>query len=106
MTLGQMVKMVFSIHNTLSDALVVIGLIGCILIAALMTSTNLNQPVLMALFGVAIGGTVIGVWNINVDNAVNILIFEMCVVIYALIFANQDITISDTLSIKKKNKKM
>lgn len=81
MTFGQLIEQILSLHITSSDVLIIVEVISCILISGLMIFSTLNRPLLWAWAGVIFGTTINSVWNIELLSALEILLFEIIILL-------------------------
>lgn len=81
MTFGQLVEQIFSLHITSADVLIIVEVIGCILISGLMELSTMSRPLLWTLAGMIFGTTIKSVWNIELIVAIEILVFEIIILL-------------------------
>lgn len=81
MTFGQLIEQIFSSHITSSDVLIIVEVIGCILISGLMEFSTMSRPLLWTLAGMIFGTTIKSVWNIELIVAIEILFFEIIILL-------------------------
>ena len=87
MTFEETIEKIFSLHITLPDIWVIVGIIGCVLVSGLMLFSKLNRPLLWNLAGILFGITVINVLNIEFVLAAFILIFEIVILFLGGLYA-------------------
>lgn len=81
MTFGQLIEQIFSSLITSSNVLIIVEVIGCILISGLMIFSTLSRPLLWTLAGAIFGTTIKSVWNIRLISALEILFFEIIILL-------------------------
>ena len=83
MTFGQVIQ---SIHFCkVLNPWLIIGIVGCAIIAWLLNRDLEQQPIGYTLYGIAFGITIKSVWNISFDIALGILGIETLLLILSIL---------------------